>query len=100
MNREIKPKERKAFLYGGHDSTIANLLSALNVFDPQVPGYGVAIMLEFSKDRITNEYGVEVCFYLFFVLQLFFLFNGNNLFLDLLQKFHNAPSLSTSNTRL
>lgn len=54
------PKNRKAFLYGGHDSTIANLLSALNVFDPQVPGYGISILLEFSKDKITNNYGLEV----------------------------------------
>lgn len=57
---KLKPQEQKAFLYGGHDSTIANLLSAMNVFDPQVPAYGATILLEFSKDKITNQYGIEV----------------------------------------
>lgn len=56
----LKPTQRKAFLYGGHDSTISNLLSALNVWDPQIPGYGITILLEFSKDRITNQYGIEI----------------------------------------
>ncbi|GJQ75346.1 hypothetical protein Trydic_g23525 [Trypoxylus dichotomus] len=56
----IKPQGRKMFLYGGHDSTIANLLSALKIFKPHVPDYASTIVLEFSKDRFTDEYGVEV----------------------------------------
>lgn len=55
-----KSKARKAFLYIGHDSTIVNLLSTLKVWDPQLPGYAINILLEFSKDRITNEFGLEV----------------------------------------
>lgn len=57
---KLKPSERKAFLYGGHDSTIANLLSALNVWEPQVPDYGITVIFEFSRDIITNNYGVQV----------------------------------------
>ena len=71
----IEPKDRKAFLYAGHDSTIANLLSALKVFDPQVPGYGAAILLELSRDKITKQYGVEVlyCFDSFYLEILYIL---------------------------
>ncbi|KAL3270774.1 hypothetical protein HHI36_021300 [Cryptolaemus montrouzieri] len=57
---QLKPKERKAFLYGGHDSTIANLLSALKVWDPQIPVYGITILLEMSRDKSSGEMGIEV----------------------------------------
>lgn len=60
---ELKPKNRLAFLYGGHDSTISYILSALNVFDPQVPAFGIAVLLEFSRDKIKKHYGLEVCFF-------------------------------------
>ncbi|XP_044764124.1 prostatic acid phosphatase-like isoform X2 [Coccinella septempunctata] len=56
----LEPQERKAFLYGGHDSTIANLLSALNVWDPQIPAYGITIMLEMSRDISSGEIGIEI----------------------------------------
>lgn len=59
-NNNLKPKNRLAVLYGGHDSTIANFLSALNVFDPQVPGFGIAVLLEFSVDTVTKNYGLDV----------------------------------------
>lgn len=54
------PTNRKMVLYAGHDSTVANLLSALNVWDAQVPGYGITVFLEFSQDRQTGEHGIEV----------------------------------------
>lgn len=56
----LKPKERKAFLYIGHDSTIVNILSTLKVWDPQIPGFAINILMEFSRDKITGEYGLEV----------------------------------------
>lgn len=52
--------ERKLFLYAGHDSTITNLLRALNVWEQQLPDYGITIMLELLKNRKTNEYGVQI----------------------------------------
>lgn len=56
----LLPRERKAFLYGGHDSTITNLLSALNVWDPQIPGYGITVLFEMSRDMESGQIGVEI----------------------------------------
>ncbi|CAG9854000.1 unnamed protein product [Phyllotreta striolata] len=56
---EGKPS-KKAFLYGGHDGTIVNLLSALKVWDEQVPNYAITILFELRKDTHTNEFGVEM----------------------------------------
>lgn len=56
----LKPKDRKAFLYIGHDSTIVNILSALKVWDPQIPGFAINVLMEFSQDTITKEYGLEL----------------------------------------
>lgn len=55
----ISSDPHKAFLYGGHDSTIVNFLRSLKVWDPQLPDYGIAILLELSKDE-SGVYGVEV----------------------------------------
>ncbi|GLV36906.1 uncharacterized protein CBL_02259 [Carabus blaptoides fortunei] len=52
--------ERKLFVYAGHDSTITNLLSALNVWEQQIPNYGITVMLELLKKHSTNEYGVQI----------------------------------------
>ncbi|XP_018561726.1 prostatic acid phosphatase-like isoform X2 [Anoplophora glabripennis] len=56
----ISPSIRKAFLYGGHDSTISNIMSTLKIWDPQIPGYGVTILFELWKDLATDKYGVEI----------------------------------------
>jgi prostatic aicd phosphatase len=55
-----KKLETKIFLYGGHDSTVTNILSALNVWEKQFPGYAITAMIEFSKHKQTGEYGVEI----------------------------------------
>lgn len=72
---EIKnttPLKRKMVLYTGHDSTVANLMSALNVWDQQVPNYGIAAILEFSEDIDTGVFGVQVIivFLNFFLLMI------------------------------
>lgn len=54
------PPKRKAFLYAGHDSTIANILGALGVWDPQMPEYGVTALFELLEDTDTNQFGVKV----------------------------------------
>ncbi|XP_074039574.1 prostatic acid phosphatase isoform X2 [Leptinotarsa decemlineata] len=56
----IKQKTKKAFLYGGHDSTVVNILRALKVWDDQFPGYAITVLFELYKDRATNTYGVEI----------------------------------------
>lgn len=62
----IEPIERRAVLYGGHDSTVVNLMQALQVWDQQMPGYGITVMLELSRDLTSEQYGVEVPFYYFY----------------------------------
>lgn len=52
--------QKKIFLYAGHDSTIANIFSALNVWEGQHPDYAFTGLLEFSKHKENGKYGVEV----------------------------------------
>ncbi|KDR11063.1 Prostatic acid phosphatase [Zootermopsis nevadensis] len=47
---------RKMFMYAGHDSTISNLLSALNVWDPQIPGYGIMVLIELHHNKETGHH--------------------------------------------
>lgn len=50
----------KIFFYAGHDSTVTNILSAFNVWDPQFPDYGITALLELSQHKKSGEYGVEI----------------------------------------
>lgn len=60
------PKERKMFIYSGHEYNIAHTLRALNTFEPHVPPYGAHILFELHK--IDGQYGfkVNIFFYLNF----------------------------------
>lgn len=59
-NNSIKPKESKISLYTGHDSSIVNILSALNVWEQQMPVYGIMALFELVRDKATNEIGVQI----------------------------------------
>jgi prostatic aicd phosphatase len=50
------PAGRKMFMYAGHDSTISNLLSALKVWDPQFPGYGIMVLIELHHNTETGHH--------------------------------------------
>lgn len=50
----------KIMLFAGHDSTVTNIFSAFNVWQPQFPDYGITGLLEFSKHKVTGEYGVQI----------------------------------------
>lgn len=52
--------KQKFFIYGGHDATITNILSAFKVWEPQLPDYGITTMLEFSQHKGTGQHGVEI----------------------------------------
>lgn len=52
--------QKKIFIYGGHDSTVANIFSALNVWQGQHPDFALAGMIELSKHKDSGKYGVEV----------------------------------------
>ena len=47
---------QKLAMYSAHDSTIANVLMALDVFDPQSPPYRSAVLIELLKDEKSDFY--------------------------------------------
>lgn len=48
------------FMYVGHDSTVANLLEGLKVWDMQIPGYSIMTMVELHENEL--GYNVQVNF--------------------------------------
>lgn len=56
----LKPKELKISLYTGHDSSVVNVLSGLNVWHKQNPTYGIMAMFELVRDKKSNEIGVQM----------------------------------------
>lgn len=59
-DNQLKPKDRKIFLYTGHDSTVVNILSAIGVWEQQLPVYGIMGIFELLQDVQTGEWGVQV----------------------------------------
>lgn len=56
----IKPKELKISMYTGHDSTVVNVLSGLNVWPKQFPTYGIMALFELVRDKKTGQIGVQM----------------------------------------
>jgi hypothetical protein len=48
-NRNKIPAPTKMHLYSGHDTTLAVLLQALNVFSPHLPPYSSTVIIELHK---------------------------------------------------
>nr|CAD7195938.1 unnamed protein product [Timema douglasi] len=42
--------DRKMFVYSGHDTTVANFLNTLGVFDPQCPPYDALVLIELRQN--------------------------------------------------
>lgn len=59
-NGTLKPKDLKISLYTGHDSSIVNVLSGLNVWQKQFPVYGIMALFELVRDKRTSEIGVQM----------------------------------------
>lgn len=57
---KLSPSERKLFMYTGHDSTIVNILAALNVWEPQFPAYGITAIFELARNIATDVVGVRI----------------------------------------
>ncbi|XP_055609674.1 venom acid phosphatase Acph-1 [Uranotaenia lowii] len=57
---ENNPKNKKIYLYAGHDSTVVNILSAFNVWKEQFPNYAIMGLLELHQHRRTGEFAVRV----------------------------------------
>lgn len=60
LDEKLKPKDRKLFIYTGHDSSVANILSGLNVWEKQFPAYAIMGIFELVKDKKTGEVGVQI----------------------------------------
>jgi len=48
----------KIYLYSGHETNIATLLHAFNVYKPHVPAYASAVILELLQQN--DQYYVKV----------------------------------------
>ncbi|XP_065086234.1 venom acid phosphatase Acph-1 [Ochlerotatus camptorhynchus] len=53
-------KNKKMFIYAGHDSTVVNILSAFNVWKEQFPGYAIMALFELYKHQFSGEYYVRI----------------------------------------
>ncbi|XP_072756978.1 uncharacterized protein [Anoplolepis gracilipes] len=53
--------DTKIYLYGGHETNIASLLEAFGVYEPHVPEYSSAIIMELQE--IDEEYYVKLLYY-------------------------------------
>jgi len=52
--QNLNPPNAKIYLYSGHETNIASLLHAFNVYKPHVPEYSSAVILElyqFGKEH-------------------------------------------------
>lgn len=53
--------DTKIYLYGGHETNIASLLQAFGVYEPHVPEYSSAIIMELQE--INQEFYVKLLYY-------------------------------------
>ncbi|KAJ9599296.1 hypothetical protein L9F63_010224, partial [Diploptera punctata] len=56
----LQPEGRKMYIYSGHDSTIVNLLSALQVWDPQIPDYGIMVLIELHHNKSSDQHYIKL----------------------------------------
>uniref|UniRef100_A0A0C9RH03 ACPH1_0 protein n=1 Tax=Fopius arisanus TaxID=64838 RepID=A0A0C9RH03_9HYME len=54
----LTPADRRMFAYVAHDSTVVNVLSALELWDGKAPGYSCMIILELHEEN--NRWNVQV----------------------------------------
>ncbi|XP_017072357.1 venom acid phosphatase Acph-1 [Drosophila eugracilis] len=62
ISGKLQPQNRKMFLSCGHDWTITNVLSALNVWEAQMPRFSALIAFELHQKSDTGEYYLEIFF--------------------------------------
>uniref|UniRef100_A0A336L3V8 CSON004417 protein n=1 Tax=Culicoides sonorensis TaxID=179676 RepID=A0A336L3V8_CULSO len=51
---------KKMYLYVGHDSTVVNILSAFNAWEPQFPDYTTMAVFELYENQKTGRYSVQI----------------------------------------
>ncbi|XP_015510724.1 prostatic acid phosphatase isoform X1 [Neodiprion lecontei] len=52
-NNTLTPN-RKLWIYSAHDTTVANFLTTLNVFEPHVPPYSATVLVELRIKAVDN----------------------------------------------
>nr|BAN20384.1 acid phosphatase-1 [Riptortus pedestris] len=60
INGKLDPN-RNLWVYSAHDTTVANMLNTLGVFDPHPPPFTATVLLELRKN-INDEYSVTVLY--------------------------------------
>uniref|UniRef100_A0A1I8NE22 Histidine phosphatase superfamily (Branch 2) n=1 Tax=Musca domestica TaxID=7370 RepID=A0A1I8NE22_MUSDO len=58
----LKPAGRKMYIYNGHDSTVVNIMQALQIWKRQLPRYSSMTLFELHKNKDTGKYYVEIYF--------------------------------------
>lgn len=53
-------KEKKIWVYGGHDASVVNILSAFNAWQPQFPDYAIMGVFELYQNSKTGKYSVKI----------------------------------------
>lgn len=51
---------KKIYIYVGHDSSVVNVLSAFNVWQPQYPDYGTMAIFELYENTKTGVFTVQI----------------------------------------
>ncbi|KAH8332196.1 hypothetical protein KR074_005531 [Drosophila pseudoananassae] len=62
MSGKLEPADRRMFLSCGHDWTISNVLSALDVWEAKMPRFSALIAFELHQNEETGEYFLELYF--------------------------------------
>lgn len=67
----LKPYDRKAFFFSGHEMNVAAFARALELDEPIIPLYGSTIILETLRDKKKKDrsHRVCVCVYLSIIIE-------------------------------
>lgn len=63
VNGTLLPKQKKLYLYSGHENNVINVLAALNLFKPHVPKYSAGVVIELHYLPDVNTHAVKVSTY-------------------------------------
>ena len=61
-NNTLKPENRKLFLFSGHENNVINMLAAMNLFQPHVPKYSSAVIIELHYLEDEDNHVVKVLY--------------------------------------
>ncbi|XP_018578050.1 venom acid phosphatase Acph-1-like [Anoplophora glabripennis] len=56
----LRPRERKIFLFSGHENNVINVLAAMDLYKAHFPSYSSAVIIELHYLSDEDEYAVKV----------------------------------------